>query len=131
MRVNLNPALLFNFSAIEGHPSEINYCPLYVLDNNTFSDPKFLKWAQIFYGITFLIMCLAVLHFYDIHKLLGPLAISIGRMLKDLAMFIFILAVFLIPYGVITTALLYPNEMVKIRIELPFEPFLFQSRRSS
>ena len=25
-------------------------------------------------------------------------------------MFVFILAVFLIPYGVVTTALLYPNE---------------------
>ena len=102
------------FSADADHPSRINYCPLYVLDNNTYSDPKFLKWAQIFYGITYMIMCLGVLHFYDIHKLLGPLAISIARMLKDLAMFIFILAVFLIPYGVITTALLYPNEMVSI-----------------
>ena len=32
-------------------------------------------------------------------------------MVKDLSMFLFILGVFLIPYGVVTTALLYPNEM--------------------
>jgi len=32
-------------------------------------------------------------------------------MMRDLMMFIFILAVFLVPYGVITTALLYPNEV--------------------
>ena len=98
-------------NAIEDHPASLNYCPLHILENASFENPKFLKWAQIFYGITFLIMCMAVLHFYDIHKLLGPLAISIGRMMRDLMMFIFILAVFLVPYGVITTALLYPNEV--------------------
>ena len=98
-------------NGIEDHPASLNYCPLHILENTAFENPKFLKWAQIFYGITFLIMCMAVLHFYDIHKLLGPLAISIGRMMRDLMMFIFILAVFLVPYGVITTALLYPNEV--------------------
>ena len=79
--------------------------------NTNFDDPKFLKWAQIFYGITFVFMCLGVLHFYDIDRLLGPLSISIGRMLGDLARFVFILVIFLIPYGIVTTALLYPNEL--------------------
>ena len=27
-----------------------NYCPTAVLTNDNFDDPKFLKWAQIFYG---------------------------------------------------------------------------------
>ena len=71
-----------------------------------------MKWAQIFYGITLMVMSLAVLRFYDVHRLLGPLVISIGRMLKDLAQFLLILALFLAPYGVVTTGLLYPNEMV-------------------
>ena len=84
---------------------------MHVLDNPTFEHSKFLKWAQIFYGLTFVFMCLAVLHFYDVHPRIGPLAISIARMMKDLSMFLFILGVFLIPYGVVTTALLYPNEM--------------------
>ena len=101
-----------------GHLTELNYCPLQVLANSNFDDPKFYKWAQIFYGMTLMVMSLAILNFYDVHKKLGPLAISIGLMLKDLAMFIFILAVFLIPYGVITTSLLYPNEMVNYQINL-------------
>ena len=56
---------------------------MHVLDNTTFEHSKFLKWAQIFYGLTFVFMCLAVLHFYDIHPRLGPLAISIARMMKE------------------------------------------------
>ena len=28
-------------------------------------------------------MCLAVLHFYDVHPRIGPLAISIARMMKE------------------------------------------------
>lgn len=79
---------------------------------------KYLKWGQIFYGITLMVMSLSVLSFYDIHRLLGPLAISIGLMLKDLAMFMVILAVFLIPYGVLTTSLLYPNEMVSLHFNM-------------
>lgn len=94
-----------------GTTSFINYCPQHILSNGNFEDPKFLKWAQIFYGITFVLMSLGILHFYDVDHLLGPLSISIGRMLKDLASFIFILVVFLIPYGIVTTALLYPNEL--------------------
>ena len=46
-----------------------NYCPLRILQNNTISQSKFLKWAQIFYGITFSLMSLALLHFYDVHRL--------------------------------------------------------------
>ena len=59
------------------------YCPMHVLDNTTFEHSKFLKWAQIFYGLTFVFMCLAVLHFYDVHPRIGPLAISIARMMKE------------------------------------------------
>ena len=44
-------------------------------------------------------------------------------MMKDLVMFLFILAVFLIPYGVITTALLYPNE---IRLSESLEGVFFK-----
>ena len=96
----------------QNETSYANYCPASVLTNDNFDDPKFLKWAQIFYGITFVLMCLAILHFYDVDRLLGPLSISIGRMLGDLTMFIFILIIFLVPYGIMTTALLYPNELV-------------------
>ena len=96
-----------------------------------------------------------ILHFYDVDHLLGPLSISIGRMLKDLgwfwknllhnnfllkrqfwgvifkplkASFIFILVVFLIPYGIVTTALLYPNELVRFHnaCSIPFPNFIFQ-----
>ena len=31
-------------------------------------------------------MSMAVLQFYNIHRLLGPLAISIGQMLRDLGL---------------------------------------------
>ena len=33
-----------------------------VLSNGNFEDPKFLKWAQIFYGITFVLMSLGQIH---------------------------------------------------------------------
>ena len=46
-------------------------------------------------------------------------------------MFIFILAVFLIPYGVITTALLYPNEMVcTYKLKLQKEHFHVKFRKT-
>ena len=88
-----------------------NYCPTRILGSNMLSQSTVLKWAQIFYGVTFSLMSLAVFHFYDVHRLLGPLAISIALMMKDLSQFLLILAVFLVPYGVTTTALLYPNEV--------------------
>ena len=88
-----------------------NYCPTTILGNGILPESKLLKWAQIFYGVTFALMSMALLHFYDVHRLLGPLAISIALMMRDLSKFLLILAVFLVPYGVTTTALLYPNEV--------------------
>ena len=71
-------------SVLPDQTARSNYCPPAILMNTNFDDPKFLKWSQIFYGMTFVFMCLGVLHFYDIDRLLGPLSISIGRMLGDL-----------------------------------------------
>ena len=97
-------------NAKKDHPGIINYCPLGILTNGIFADASFLKWAQIFYAMTFVAMSMAFLQFYNIHQRLGPLVISIMGMMVDLIMFIFILAMFLVPYGVVTTGLMHPNE---------------------
>ena len=46
-------------------------------------------------------MAAAALQFYSLNELLGPLSISIGYMIKDFFNFVFLIIVFIIPYGVI------------------------------
>ena len=67
----------------------------------TFELDLFVKWAHICYMISFFMMAAAALQFYSLNIYLGPLAISIGYMVKDFFNFVFLIIVFIIPYGVI------------------------------
>ena len=43
---------IFPSKFVNGNDEDnINYCPTHMIENDTFQHPKFLKWAQRFYGI--------------------------------------------------------------------------------
>ncbi|CAG5079618.1 Oidioi.mRNA.OKI2018_I69.PAR.g9297.t1.cds [Oikopleura dioica] len=70
----------------------------------------YLKWAQVLYGSSFALIGLNMAQFMRIHPNLGPLAISLGYMLKDFYKFCYLLLVIVLPYGVIFQFFLYPND---------------------
>ncbi len=63
---------------------------------------------------------------YSVNQKIGPKMSMIANMLWGLVIFLFILLVFLIPYGVASQAMLYPNtddfnlEMLKNIIYYPY-----------
>ena len=60
-----------------------------------------VKWAQISYGISYIMIFFSSVQFFRINRLLGPLTISLGYMLKDFYNFVYLLLTVMIPYGVI------------------------------
>ena len=46
-------------------------------------------------------MAAAALQFYSLNSTLGPLSISIGYMIADFFNFVFLIMVFILPYGII------------------------------
>ncbi|KAF8569225.1 hypothetical protein P879_02586 [Paragonimus westermani] len=69
-------------------------------------------WAKSFYAVTLIICYIRIFRLYGFHPALGPKLVMIQRMLTELLIFIFILVVILVSYGVAVQALLYPNQTV-------------------
>ncbi|KAA3674243.1 transient receptor potential cation channel subfamily M member 3 [Paragonimus westermani] len=67
-------------------------------------------WAKSFYAVTLIICYIRIFRLYGFHPALGPKLVMIQRMLTELLIFIFILVVILVSYGVAVQALLYPNQ---------------------
>lgn len=100
--------------------SDVDRCPPMILKASVYTEQKielwgnifeldlFVKWAHICYMISFFMMAAAALQFYSLNEHLGPLAISIGYMVKDFFNFVFLIIVFIIPYGVIMQVRLIP-----------------------
>ncbi|KAF7257106.1 hypothetical protein EG68_05898 [Paragonimus skrjabini miyazakii] len=62
-------------------------------------------------GNTIFIICyIRIFRLYGFHPALGPKLVMIQRMLTELLIFIFIMVVILVSYGVAVQALLYPNQ---------------------
>ncbi|XP_076815902.1 transient receptor potential cation channel subfamily M member-like 2 isoform X1 [Clavelina lepadiformis] len=66
--------------------------------------------ARVLLAFAFIVYCLRILSMFTVHEELGPKLLMVGKMLKDIAFFVFILIVFLLAYGVASQSLLYPNE---------------------
>ncbi|KAL5964106.1 Transient receptor potential cation channel subfamily M member 1 [Taenia solium] len=64
-------------------------------------DHSALTTSAIFYF-------LRLFQFYSVNRKLGPNSVMIFQMLMELAIFLFVLLIFLLPYGVSTQALLFP-----------------------
>ncbi|KAL5104863.1 Transient receptor potential cation channel subfamily M member 1 [Taenia crassiceps] len=64
--------------------------------------------AKTIYSIILVLYFARLFQFYSVNRKLGPNSVMIFRMLVELAIFLFILLIFLLPYGVSTQALLFP-----------------------
>ncbi|XP_039250889.2 transient receptor potential cation channel subfamily M member-like 2 isoform X1 [Styela clava] len=84
-----------------------------------------LDEALILYSFSFMIQCVRIVHIFAVHHILGPKIIMVGKMLKDLLFFLFILVVFLLAYGVASQALLYPGEtsFSQIIVGIIYKPY--------
>uniref|UniRef100_H2ZBY8 TRPM SLOG domain-containing protein n=1 Tax=Ciona savignyi TaxID=51511 RepID=H2ZBY8_CIOSA len=69
-----------------------------------------IQVSRTFLAVSFMVYCWRILNIFVVYKALGPKLIMVGKMIKDMLFFLFILIVFLVSYGVASQALLYPNE---------------------
>ncbi|XP_053120633.1 transient receptor potential cation channel subfamily M member 4 [Hemicordylus capensis] len=60
--------------------------------------------------LDFMVFTLRLIHIFAVNKQLGPKMIIVGRMMKDVFLFLFFLGVWLVAYGVTTEGLLLPHD---------------------
>ncbi|CAM4623098.1 unnamed protein product [Lepidochelys kempii] len=60
--------------------------------------------------LDFMVFTLRLIHIFAVNKQLGPKMIIAGKMMKDVFLFLFFLAVWLVAYGVTTEGLLHPSD---------------------
>ncbi|KAG8135858.1 hypothetical protein E2320_008837 [Naja naja] len=72
--------------------------------------PATLYPGRIVLSLAFIIFCLRLLHIFTISKTLGPKIIIVKRMMKDVFFFLFLLAVWIVSFGVAKQAILIHNE---------------------
>ncbi|XP_041438825.1 transient receptor potential cation channel subfamily M member 2 [Xenopus laevis] len=82
--------------------------------------------GRVFLSIDFMIFCVRLLHIFTVSKVLGPKIIMLRRMVMDLFFFLFLLAIWIVSYGVAKQAILTSNE---IRLNwifrnIVYEPYL-------
>ncbi|KAM9780448.1 transient receptor potential cation channel subfamily M member 4-like [Neosynchiropus ocellatus] len=61
-------------------------------------------------AVDYMVFTLRLIHIFAVHKQLGPKIIIVGKMMKDIFFFMFILAVWLLAYGVANQAILYDYD---------------------
>ncbi|XP_029463786.1 transient receptor potential cation channel subfamily M member 2 [Rhinatrema bivittatum] len=66
--------------------------------------------GRIILSLDFIIFCLRLMHIFTISKTLGPKIIIVKRMMKDVFFFLFLLAVWVVSFGVAKQAILIHNE---------------------
>lgn len=70
--------------------------------------PTLLYCRNQFFALSFLLACVQILDFLSFHHLFGPWAIIIGDLLKDLARFLAVLAIFVFGFSMHIVALNQP-----------------------
>ncbi|XP_072042106.1 transient receptor potential cation channel subfamily M member-like 2 [Amphiura filiformis] len=74
------------------------------MNENTFG------WARTLYALNGCIFFVRLLRMFAVSDNLGPKLVMIKRMMKEMLIFLCVLSVFLVGYGVASQALLYPNQ---------------------
>ncbi|XP_052078843.1 transient receptor potential cation channel subfamily M member 1-like [Mytilus californianus] len=83
-------------------------------------------FARMSYAITLSMFILRSMHFFFIQRYIGPKVVMIGRMLGDLGFFIALYALFLLSFGIMYQAILFPNsvsspwQLIKDVVYLPY-----------
>ena len=90
--------------------------------------PTFLYLRNQWFALSFLLACVQILDFLSFHHLFGPWAIIIGNLMKDLARFLAVLAIFVFGFSMHFVALnqAFQNyESDNIRNEIKGSPNSF------
>ncbi|KAM5180438.1 transient receptor potential cation channel subfamily M member 2-like [Mantella aurantiaca] len=66
--------------------------------------------GRVFLSLDFMVFCIRLMHIFSVSKVLGPKIIILSRMVKDLFFFLFLLAIWIVSYGVAKQAILITNE---------------------
>uniref|UniRef100_A0A2I3RP84 Transient receptor potential cation channel subfamily M member 2 n=1 Tax=Pan troglodytes TaxID=9598 RepID=A0A2I3RP84_PANTR len=72
--------------------------------------PVTLYPGRVILSLDFILFCLRLMHIFTISKTLGPKIIIVKRMMKDVFFFLFLLAVWVVSFGVAKQAILIHNE---------------------
>ncbi|XP_030662129.1 transient receptor potential cation channel subfamily M member 2 isoform X2 [Nomascus leucogenys] len=72
--------------------------------------PATLYPGRVILSLDFILFCLRLMHIFTISKTLGPKIIIVKRMMKDVFFFLFLLAVWVVSFGVAKQAILIHNE---------------------
>ncbi|XP_069495749.1 transient receptor potential cation channel subfamily M member 2-like [Ambystoma mexicanum] len=85
-----------------------------------------LYLGRILLSLDFIIFCIRLMHIFTVSKVLGPKIIMMQRMMKDIFFFLFLLAVWIVSYGVAKQAILVHNEdrLDWILRSVVYQPFL-------
>uniref|UniRef100_A0A6J0T728 Transient receptor potential cation channel subfamily M member 2 isoform X2 n=2 Tax=Pogona vitticeps TaxID=103695 RepID=A0A6J0T728_9SAUR len=86
--------------------------------------PATLYPGRIILSLAFIIFCLRLMHIFTISKTLGPKIIIVKRMMKDVFFFLFLLAVWVVSFGVAKQAILIHNEK---RVDWIFRGVVYHS----
>ncbi|NXA55395.1 TRPM2 protein, partial [Nothocercus julius] len=86
--------------------------------------PSTLYPGRIILSLAFIIFCLRLMHIFTVSKTLGPKIIIVKRMMKDVFFFLFLLAVWVVSFGVAKQAILIHNEE---RVEWLFRGVIYHS----
>uniref|UniRef100_A0A8C6NBL5 Transient receptor potential cation channel subfamily M member 2 n=1 Tax=Melopsittacus undulatus TaxID=13146 RepID=A0A8C6NBL5_MELUD len=86
--------------------------------------PTTLYPGRIILSLAFIIFCLRLMHIFTVSKTLGPKIIIVKRMMKDVFFFLFLLAVWVVSFGVAKQAILIHNEE---RVEWLFRGVVYHS----
>ncbi|XP_062504046.1 transient receptor potential cation channel subfamily M member 1-like [Corticium candelabrum] len=72
--------------------------------------PNTIRWARILFSIDICFFFMRVLEFFYVNEELGPKLYMIYRMIRDVIVFITILLVWIVSYGVAIQALIFPFQ---------------------
>uniref|UniRef100_A0A8C3TBI3 Transient receptor potential cation channel subfamily M member 2 n=1 Tax=Chelydra serpentina TaxID=8475 RepID=A0A8C3TBI3_CHESE len=86
--------------------------------------PSTLYPGRIILSLAFIIFCLRLMHIFTVSKTLGPKIIIVKRMMKDVFFFLFLLAVWVVSFGVAKQAILIHNEE---RVDWIFRGVIYHS----
>lgn len=86
--------------------------------------PASLYSGRVILSLDFIMFCLRLMHIFTISKTLGPKIIIMKRMMKDVFFFLFLLAVWVVSFGVAKQAILIHNES---RVDWIFRGVVYQS----
>ncbi|XP_004696953.1 transient receptor potential cation channel subfamily M member 2 [Echinops telfairi] len=86
--------------------------------------PATLYTGRVILSLDFIMLCLRLMHIFTVSKTLGPKIIIVKRMMKDVFFFIFLLAVWVVSFGVAKQAILIHNES---RVDWLFRGVVYHS----